>query len=251
MFQFTGGYNQYTGYYSNNAGDTWTQLDGGISPQTIDSTGITLTAGAGSPNKVMMTRGSVKLRVYTKALNLEGLVRVLRISSAIPDINNADLYNLFLYISGHIRTRTYTSQELTQTHQWDAIPTDQASYMTFRTPSSGISNIAEPSMSTIVFLQESVTEVQSYEFGMGTTGWARYSEMGPLASMAVHPPTAPQALINEIRDRAEALGSAASAVGTAVVNSAQTVGKAALAYKYLKGMVGNPEGRMALGAIAG
>lgn len=223
IFQFTGGVNQMISVTSSNSGVTW----GDYTYRNISSTGFSTTSGNGSPEKLMVTRGSVRLRNFTKVLDLEGVTRVLRVSTPIPGVNSTELLNLLNLVNGNIRTRTYTNHELLKTHQWDAVPVDQSSYAEFRTPTQATNVIQTPALSALVFVQEATGAPQSYEFGMATTAWARYSEIGPLASMAVRPPTLPMGTINSVRDKAESIGSAASAVGDAVFRTVRTIGKLA------------------------
>lgn len=221
IFQFTGGVNQMITASTSNGGVTW----GSYVYRNISSTGFSTTSGSGSPEKLMVTRGSVRLRNFTRVLDLEGVTRILRVSTPIPSVGHADLLSLMNLVNGNVRTRTYTNHELLKTHQWDAVPVDQSSYSEFRSPAVATNVIQTPALSALVFVQESTGTAQSYEFGMATTAWARYSEIGPLASMAVRPPTLPMGTINSVRDKAESIGSAASAVGDAVFRTVRTIGK--------------------------
>lgn len=231
MFQFSGGYKQATYWTSADGGVTWS----GFKEENIDSTGVTGTASAASPHTIMVSRGSVRLRCFTKLLDVHGIVRVLRCSTRLnygSATTNQDKTDIMELIRGNPRTRTYSAKELLDTHQWDAIPIDQASYHSFEPPifgaqaAAGATSYSSMGLTTIAFLFEDVSVTQDYEFSMATTQYGRFDTIGPLAAMARHPPTTSVSVMNSVRDIAEKVGSAGYAVGKAIEGVGYGLGRA-------------------------
>jgi len=199
------------------APDTWTA----VTTLSIPSSGLGgLGPSASEPDSFMPTRGSLRIRNVTRAADVAGVVRALRISAGIPTSNSAELTALGQYIRGHSRTRTYSAEELCTVHQWDQIPVSQDLYHHFTAPPTDLTGfqnyVQDPGVSTICLLIEANAQVQDYELTFAMNAWARYNVIGPLTNSYSLPQTVPLAVTNAMRDAAEAAGS----VGKRIVGQA-------------------------------
>lgn len=204
IFQPGGGFSQV--YYFKQTGATaWTSS----TIVSIASTGITSTTSNTSPDTIMCTRGSLRLRNVSPASDMAGAVHVLKLSTGL-DTNFTDPWKVLLagLVTGHQRTVTFSGAQLSATHQWDCIPVSQDRYHSFHPPTAGNLELERPGLSTIAMVfDHSASKAQTYEFSICANYYARYSTIGPLANSAVLPPTVPLALANRARDAIEQIGS--------------------------------------------
>jgi hypothetical protein len=214
------------------ASGTWSAW----SPHNIVSTGFGTSASSSSPDTMMCTRGSIRVRNISPAADMAGAVHCLRVSTGIPQWGSAlENERLAHLVEGHQRTVTMSGSQLSATYQWDCVPVSQDRYHQFKTPNYGIFSSEEPGLSTILMVFEhSSAKAQTYEVTICANYFARYSAAGPLANSAVCPPTVPLTTVNRSRDRAEQMGSIGKpilqAMGTAMGEKAMEV---------LPGLVGN------------
>lgn len=218
-------------HYVEKVAGTW----GTPTKESIDSTGITTTPSASSPDTMMCSRGSIRLRVVTQASNVQGLVQVLKVSTGLNIGNSTTIQDVENLVETNSRTRTYGLSELTVSHQWDCIPVSQDRYHAFLAPTDGSGLIEDPGVSTIVFMFQSPTVDQNISFRMAANYWCRYRYSGPLANAAVAPPTVPLAIVNGMRDALEAIGSQGrkvlhDAFGAAANLAAEATGSAVGGY---------------------
>jgi hypothetical protein len=210
IFAPGGGTDQLVGWHL--SAGTWSAE---FSTANIDTTGISTTVSATSPDTVMCSRGSLRLRNVSRAADCGGVVRVLRLSTGFFATTDAQKDALVSLIRGHTRTVTYSGSSLSQCHQWDAIPVSQGKYMEFNKPETGIASYNDPSVSNLLVLIEDFATAQTYEATVAATYYARYSVSGPLANLSFPPPTTTIAHTNYVRDTAEAVGSAGKQVAQA------------------------------------
>lgn len=232
VFQPSGGYDQVAIAESTTGGSTFNWI-GNIG---ITSTGIGNSPSSSSPTQVLCSRGSIRIRNTSRAADAGGVVRVLRTGTPV-DFGAPSLGGLYDYVKNNPRTHTYSGSSLTMAHQWDSIPVDQTSYSTFCDPASAytiLNTDRSPAVSSIIIIFESFSTVQDYEFTLAACYYGRYRYAGPLASMAVPPPTVSLGLTNKFRDIAESVGSAGRKVAT---KGAETLLNRAL--EGVEGFVGN------------
>lgn len=213
---------------------SWSQ----VSAPSITSTGIDTVTGpsASSPDKIMCSRGSLRIRNLTPAGDVAGAVHILRVSTGLTHFYShpttaPDIAEMILQ---HKDTVTMSGSTLTETHQWDCIPVSQDKYHEFKTPDNLQSSISDPGLSTILVLFEHPTPQQHYEMSMAATYYARYRFSGPLANASGHPPVAPLNVINKIRDVAESIGS----LGTPLFKAGMAMAKREME-SAMPGMLGN------------
>jgi len=189
----------------------------------IATTGITDTPSASSPDTVMATRCSLRLRNVTAAGQVAGVVHFMRVSTGIA-WGTAAAPDLVMMMLGSELTRSYSASELTATHQWDGIPVSQDKYHAFVAPSGFDASVADPGISTLLVLFEGgTTDIQKYETTVAAQYYARYRLAGPLSNMSKLPPTTSLDNINKLRSYAEGVGSA----GVNIAQFLETVPKAA------------------------
>lgn len=186
----------------------------------ITSNGIQITPSSSSPDTIMCSRGSLRLRNVGPAGSVAGVVHVMRVSTGLPNFHGdptrgSGLLNL---INENARTVSYSGSELTRTHQWDCVPVSQDKYHAFRAPAyASTSVLGDPGISTIMILFDHPIDFpQTYELSIAATHYARYQLSGPLANCASTPPTLGLSIINKMRDAAEAMGSIGKPVVEAV-----------------------------------
>lgn len=206
-FQPGSGFHQAI-YTTQGNNGVWT-ADGNPS---ITSTGIDPAAGASatSPDHIMCSRGSIRIRNLTAAGSVASAVHILRVSTGLTNFYGtpSDSEAIKDLILESKDTCTMSGSELTGTHQWDCIPVSQTNYHDFISPDNHVSKLLDPGVSTILILFEHPSSSnQDYELSMAATYYARYRITGPLANAAGHPPTLSLDLINMLRDGAEQLGS--------------------------------------------
>jgi hypothetical protein len=218
-FQPGGGVNQVV--YS-----TETTADPGIwaqgSHEHIASTGILYSPSSASPDTVMCSRGSIRIRNLTAAGQVAGAVHVLRAATGLADFYSAPTESEAVkdLILQNARTVTMSGSQLTETHQWDCIPVSQDKYHAFTAPSNGTAVMADPGVTTVLLLLEHMASgVQTYEFSMAASYYARYRFIGPLANCANPPPTISLDVVNRLRNAAEAIGSAGRPVMSAAMGA--------------------------------
>jgi len=215
----------------------WIVTDGdGISTYQI-SNGVTATPSSASPDVVQCARGSIRLRNVTAAGNVAGVVHVLRVSTGITvDSVSATFSKLSSFITNHVRTRTYSASELTESLQWDCIPVSQDKYHEFRSPGASTgTEFQDPGVSTILMLfQPTASGAQDYEASFAACHWVRYNESGVLANMAKPPPSCSLALTNSVRNAAEKMGSMGLQIGAYAIDRA-----ASNLANRIPGMLGN------------
>lgn len=234
-FQPGSGYHQALIAKSSGGGPTsWSPV---LAP-SITSTGIDTVTGpsASSPDKIMCSRGSLRIRNLTPAGEVAGAVHILRVSTGLTHFYShpttaPDIAEMILQ---HKDTVTMSGSSLTETHQWDCIPVSQDKYHEFRSPDNLQSALNDPGLSTILVLFEHPTPPQHYEMSMAATYYARYRFSGPLANASAHPPVAPLNMINKIRDVAESIGS----LGTPLLKSGMAMAKREME-RAIPGMLGN------------
>jgi len=230
LYQPGGGITQL--YYWQQAVDgTW----GGTASYNIDSTGIEANASASSPEKVMCTRGSVRLRNVSPAGEMAGAVHCLKLSSGAPGLNTSAYSELASLVLSHQRTHTTSGSQLSMTHQWDCVPVSQDKYHGFHSPIYGNGEAYDPGLTTILFVFEhSAAKEQTYEFSMAACYYARYAVTGPLSNAASLPPTCGIAQINRSRDFLERLGSLGRPIAATAASAF-----ADRAMEAIPGMLGN------------
>lgn len=221
VFQPGSGYYQLQ-YLKRGANGTWSQ---GLI-ESIVSTGIVpSTTSASSPDTIMCSRGSIRIRNITPAANVAGAVHVLRTSSGFPNFWNTPTAGVTEsvkdYVLEHRDTVSMSGSQLTGTHQWDCIPVSQDKYHAFVAPDENLSMQTDPGLSNIFFLIEhDSTQNQTYEFSFAASYYARYRVIGPLANSAESPPVIPLGMINHVRDLAESIGSLGTPLIKSVMNAA-------------------------------
>lgn len=230
LFQPGGGINQLY-YWHRDAAGTW----GDTFTYNIDSCGIAATSSASSPETLMCTRGSMRLRNVSPAGEMAGAVHCLKLSSGTPGLNSGAYDELTALVESHQRTHTTSGSQLSATHQWDCVPVSQDKYHGFHFPTYGNSESYQPGLTTILWVFEhSTVKEQTYEISMAACYYARYAVTGPLSNAAQLPPTCSIAQVNRSRDFMERLGS----MGRPIVATAATA-LADRAMEALPGMLGN------------
>jgi len=210
---------------------------GPVSHWDIPSNGIEINASASSPETVMCSRGSVRLRNTSPAAQVAGVVHILRVSTGIPNFyaTPADAESVKALILTHKDTVTLSGSQLTQTQQWDCIPVSQDKYHGFIQPFGGNSTVLQdPGVSTILMLFETTPSTQYYEFSMAASYYARYRYSGPLANASMLPPTCPIGKANQARDLYEKMGSIGKPIVAAIGGALQDAATDAL-----PGLIGN------------
>jgi hypothetical protein len=229
VFQPGGGRDQLLIYTQSLTTGVWTLA----STQNIDSTGITSTPSSTSPDSLMCSRGSMRVRNFSRAADSGGLIKVLRLSTGF-DLTLQTPAVLDDMIHGNARTRAYTGSSLTQSHQWDCIPVSQDKYHAFTAVNTALGEVLDPAVSSTVIYFASTAVTNNYEVTFAATYYCRYRFIGPLTNMAANPPTIPIAKSNMLRDIAESVGSAGRLVGNAIGAEMTSVAK-----EVLPGYLGN------------
>jgi len=209
-----------------------------VSAPSITSTGIDTVTGpsASSPDKIMCSRGSLRIRNLTPAGEVAGAVHILRVSTGMPSFyaDPAEAPTIGEMILQHKDTVTMSGSSLTETHQWDCIPVSQDKYHEFVSPYPATSALNDPGLSTILVLFEHPNPMQHYELSMAATYYARYRHSGPLANASAPPPVAPLPMINRVRGIAEAIGS----MGTPLLQKGMAMARREIE-RAVPGMLGN------------
>ncbi len=219
LLTFNAGGGAVVGTHNEHNGTSWQAATN----LTIPSTGLSASGpSASSPDTFMPARGSLRIRNVTRAADVAGVVRVLRVSAGLTLTANQD--TLVAYVRGHQRTRVYSGEELCTVHQWDQIPVAQDSYHAFVSPGTNVAEYEtytqDPGLSTLlVVFERSASATQDYELTFAMNAWARYNEIGPLSNAYVMPPSIPLALTNAARDAAEAVGSTGKKLAGSVADT--------------------------------
>lgn len=183
-----------------------------VSSLTMDSAGFSSGgASASSPDQDIITRASLRIRNTTKALDVGGAVRILRVSAGIEvtggAMTQAQADSIYAYVRSNPRTRTFGGQELIATHQFNSIPVNQSKLASFAQSGTNASGFAaelfDPAVSSFVILFEDTSTSQDYEVTVCGEYYTRYRYVGPLAHMARSPKTAPLHSINAAREKEE------------------------------------------------
>jgi hypothetical protein len=193
---------------------------------TMDAAGFdaTTTANGGHPDSAICSKLSVRVRNISKAIDVAGVMRVMNIAAGVSITSPEDVANLINYVNDHPRQRTFGAAELRASRQFDSHPVDQALYHNFTSPSTTAAQwhdaLKNPAMSTIVLVFPTIA-LNHYEITVNAHYYARYRVTGPLANMAMHPPTAQLSVLNKARDDAERMASDGYEVGKRVVKHAE------------------------------
>jgi hypothetical protein len=227
-------------FFSSNAGDATTPVyyaEDGCQSRLYSSPQFE----ADAPDNAIPTRCSMRIRNWTQAVGVGGVVRVLRLTTGMalhsPQTTNGGLAILMEGIRNHTRTRVYGGDELSACHQknctvvdqskstwftdWDRItPVDQVPWaMAAGWGSEGYAIDAftlalhDPAYTPIAILFEPFVAAVSggvvgntYEVSIRSQFLGHYAQGTILANMAVNPPTAPGPLTQH-RNKEEEKGS--------------------------------------------
>ena len=208
---------------------------------------------ADPPSNAIATRCSMRMRNWTQQVGVGGIVRVLRMTTGIGlhgnYTTNGELAQIVEGIRTHARTRTYSGDELLDTHQKNCTVVDQSKATWFTgwgegTPNSQLPwtnalgwdqdatsgpftvQLHDPAYTPIAVLFEPFVAAVSggtvgnkYEVSIRSQFLAHYTQGSMLANMAISAPTAPDALTKH-RDQEENKGSVMEKIGNAISQGA-------------------------------
>lgn len=213
---------------------------------------------ADAPDDAIPTRCSMRIRNWTQAVGVGGVVRVLRLTTGMalssPQSTNGELAVLMEGIRNHTRTRVYGGDELAQCHQknctvvdqskstwfanWDrTLPSDQVPWAVRQGGRWGITTavgnidsftaaLHDPAFTPIAILFEPFVAAVSggrvgntYEVSVRSQFLGHYPQGTILANMALNPPTAPGPLTQH-RDAEERKGSTLERIGNTIKQGA-------------------------------